>query len=146
MDAQTFNLEAPEIESGRAIVHLPRTDSLFFALLVLKEGGENTLHSHPNLDGVWLVMEGRVRFYTEGDKLVAELGKNEGILIPRGYKYWFESVGKAPLHILQFESIIGGGQIKTERHAPQKFGVTKPPPRNFKQGPNGLVETDATPS
>jgi mannose-6-phosphate isomerase-like protein (cupin superfamily) len=97
------------------------------------------------MDGVWLVIEGRVRFYTVADKLVAELGKHEGILIPRGYKYWFESVGKEPLHILQFESIPGGGQIRTDRHAPQKLGKTRPPPKHFTRGPDGLVETEASP-
>ena len=104
--------------------------------MVLKEGGENSLHSHPNMDGFWLVLEGRVKFYTEGDKVVAELGKNEGIMVPRDYKYWFESVGDEPLHILQVESLFSGEEIKTNRFAPQKM----PSIKYFEQTSNGLVE------
>jgi hypothetical protein len=43
----------------------------------------------------------------------AELGPNEGVLIPRGVKYWFERTGDEPLEILQVE--CSDVQIKTDK-------------------------------
>ena len=48
-------------------------------------------------------MSGKVRFYSDETTVAGELGPMEGILIPRGVKYWFESVGDEPLEILQLE-------------------------------------------
>jgi mannose-6-phosphate isomerase-like protein (cupin superfamily) len=76
---------------------------LFATIQVVKEGGETNLHAHPHLDGVWFVMSGRARFYSDEHTLAAELGPHEGILIPRGAKYWFESAGDEPLEIFQVE-------------------------------------------
>jgi len=45
-------------------------------------------------------MAGAVKFYGEGDVLLAELGKEEGVVMPHGFKYWFESSGTEPLQIL----------------------------------------------
>jgi hypothetical protein len=42
-----------------------------------------------------------VKFYGEGDQVIAELKKTEGILIPRGFKYWFESASAEPLEIIR---------------------------------------------
>ena len=51
---------------------------------VVKDGGENNLHTHTGDDAFWYVMNGAVKFYGEGDKLIGEFKKDEGILIPRG--------------------------------------------------------------
>ena len=59
---------------------------------------------HPNLDGFWFVLKGQASFYTTGDELVAALDQFQGILVPRGYPYWFESTGKENLEILQVEA------------------------------------------
>jgi mannose-6-phosphate isomerase-like protein (cupin superfamily) len=56
------------------------------------------------VDGYWFVLGGRARFYTTGDELLAELGRHEGILIPRGFPYWFESAGQQDLELLQVEA------------------------------------------
>ena len=68
---------------------------------VVKNGGENNLHTHTGEDAFWYVISGAVKFYGEGDKLVGEYKKGEGILVPRGYKYWFESASLEPLEILR---------------------------------------------
>jgi mannose-6-phosphate isomerase-like protein (cupin superfamily) len=52
------------------------------------------------------VLAGRARFYTEGDALVADLGRHEGVLIPRGFKYWFEQTGDESLQILQVHATM----------------------------------------
>ena len=98
---QVFKYERPPLDRGKVVLRLARSDIMRANMQVLQEGGENNLHAHPNSDGFWLVLGGRVRFYGEGDVLLAELGKHEGILMPRGFKYWFESAGDETLEILQ---------------------------------------------
>ena len=47
------------------------------------------------------MLNGAVKFYGEGDRVIAEIKKTEGILIPRGFKYWFESASDEPLEIIR---------------------------------------------
>src|SRR3989442_1127423 len=102
--AQTFKYEMPEEEKPKTIVWLARTDRLFADVQVIMQGGETNLRSHGHLDGFWFVLSGRARFYGEGDRVLGELGKHEGILLPRGTPYWFESVGTETLELLQLEA------------------------------------------
>lgn len=102
--ARTFKYETPASEANKQIVRLARTDRMFVGVQVVRTGGENNLHSHPNMDGFWMVLHGRVRFYGDGDVVLGEFGPMEGVLIPRGFKYWFESVGEEILELLQFEA------------------------------------------
>lgn len=102
--ARTFRYEKPATAANKQIVKLARTDRMFVGVQVVEKGGENNLHSHPNMDGFWMVLSGRVRFYGEEDVVLGEFGPMEGILIPRGFKYWFESAGQETLELLQFEA------------------------------------------
>ncbi len=95
----------PEEENPKVLVRLAQSDIMFCAVQILREGGENNLHSHSAMDGLWFVLDGRVRFYGEGNKVLGEFGKFEGVFIPRGVPYWFESCGSEPLQILQAEAI-----------------------------------------
>ena len=125
MDAKLINYQRPTLSGAqpKAVKMLARTDRAFFAVQVVREGGENNLHSHAHVDGFWFVLSGRARFYTTGDELLAECGPLEGVLVPREYPYWFESCGEDELEILQFEaSDIAFGEPNEDRvdHAPQK--------------------------
>jgi mannose-6-phosphate isomerase-like protein (cupin superfamily) len=103
--AQLFKYRAPSGETKpRHIVWLCRTDRMVGNVQVIKKGGENTLHSHKHLDGFWMVLKGRARFYGEGDEVIAELGPHDGIMVPRGFKYWFEAVEGETLELLQVEA------------------------------------------
>ena len=74
--AQIFKYEKPEVpDQGKSIVTLCQTNHLEGVVQVWKTGGENNLHAHRHRDGLWLVLSGRARFYTEGDKVLAELVK-----------------------------------------------------------------------
>jgi mannose-6-phosphate isomerase-like protein (cupin superfamily) len=95
----------PSEEASKLLVPLAHSDIMFCAVQVVREGGENNLHSHEAMDGLWFVLRGRVRFYGEGHKLIGEFGQHEGVFVPRNVPYWFESVGDEPLEILQAESI-----------------------------------------
>ncbi|MDQ2650730.1 MAG: cupin domain-containing protein [Actinomycetota bacterium] len=105
-----FKIEKPEMRRGRHVRVLARTDSVFCNVQFVRNGGENKLHSHPNLDGLWFVLEGRARFYQSETELLCELGPGEGVMIPRDFRYWFESAGDEDLHLLQVESFEHAGQ------------------------------------
>ncbi|HZU08108.1 MAG TPA: cupin domain-containing protein [Chloroflexota bacterium] len=100
---EAFKYIRPAVDRPKTIVWLAKTDRLFATVQVITHGGETNLHAHSHLDGVWFVLRGRARFYSDLNTVAAELGEYEGILIPRGAKYWFESVGDEPLEILQVE-------------------------------------------
>jgi mannose-6-phosphate isomerase-like protein (cupin superfamily) len=103
-EAYSFKYEMPQVEKPKTIVWLTRTDHLFADVQVITHGGETNLHSHSHLDGFWFVLSGRARFYGEGDRVLGELGKHEGILLPRGTPYWFESASDEPLELLPLEA------------------------------------------
>jgi mannose-6-phosphate isomerase-like protein (cupin superfamily) len=98
-----FRYERPETDKPKKIIWLAKTDRLFATIQVINRGGETNLHAHAHLDGFWFVMKGRGRFYSNATTVACELGPQEGVLVPRGAKYWFESVGPEPLEILQVE-------------------------------------------
>src|SRR5262245_45633189 len=58
---------------------------------VNKNGGENNLHAHPDVEPVWIVAKGRARFYGMNDVLLAEIGPGEGFAIRKGVRYWFDN-------------------------------------------------------
>jgi mannose-6-phosphate isomerase-like protein (cupin superfamily) len=102
---QVFKYETPDYEGGRATAWLCKSELLRGSVAILKEGGETNLHSHAGNDGFWMVFRGRARFYGEGDVLVADLGPMDGVLIPHGFKYWFESSSEEPLEILHIAAL-----------------------------------------
>ena len=102
---QAFRYEKPdEFSSGKASVRLCNSDVLMGLVQVVRDGGENNLHYHKTNDGFWLVLGGRAKFYGPGDVELGEFGRHEGIMIPRGARYWFERVGEQDLKILR----VGG--------------------------------------
>lgn len=100
MEPQVFRYEAPDNDRSKNLTVLCKTDRLAADMQLVKEGGENRLHSHTSSDGFFLVLEGRVTFYGEGDVVLAELGRDEGVVMPHGFKYWFASSSDEPLRIL----------------------------------------------
>lgn len=103
---QTFQYAAdnPGMTIGggvKKIVKLAGNDHLRVAVQVVKEGGENNLHFHTNTDIVYTVLRGRVRFYGPGDLVYGEFGEHEGLVIPAGARYWFETTGEVPLELFQ---------------------------------------------
>ena len=96
-------------DAGRKHFYLFKTDRAVSEVQIFEKGANNNLHFHGSEDGVWIVLEGRATFYGEGDKVMAELGKFQGVLIPAGTKYWFESAGEEPLQILRVDYQVGEG-------------------------------------
>ena len=90
-EAKIFKYQTPEFEGVKKSMIVCHSDLMKVMVQVVKDGGENNLHTHTGDDAFWYVMNGAVKFYGEGDKLIGEFKKGEGILIPRGFQYWFES-------------------------------------------------------
>ena len=126
LTASVFGYQTPDnLAKGKGIVRLCRSDLCYATVQVLQSGGENNLHAHPAQDGIWIVLKGRVKFYGKDDVVLAELGPLQGIHIPRGFYYWFESSSPEKLEILQVEAI--DKSVKNERlnATPQKDFATE---------------------
>ena len=98
-----FKYEFPEFNGKRAITWLAKTDRLFADVQVIGEGGETNLHAHPHLDGIWFVLSGKLKFYSDETTLMGELGRHAGVVVPRGAPYWFEASGDEPVEVFQLE-------------------------------------------
>jgi len=111
---KTFRYEKPAtIDGDKMIVDLAGSDIIRGRVQVVRKGGENNLHSHEGMDGFWLVLSGRVRFYGPGDEVIGEFGRHEGILIPRGEAYWFESADESQdLELLQMAGFEKGTRVR----------------------------------
>jgi mannose-6-phosphate isomerase-like protein (cupin superfamily) len=100
-EAKEFRFETPEFDGVKKTWHVCNSDLMKVQVQVVKDGGENNLHTHTGEDAFWYVINGAVKFYGEGDRLVGEYKRGEGVLIPRGYKYWFERASAEPLQLLR---------------------------------------------
>ncbi len=119
-EVRTFKLERPAFEGVKKSTLICSSDILRGHIQIIKKGGENNLHTHTGEDAFWLVLSGAVKFYGEGDRLIGSLKKDEGILIPRGFKYWFESASEEPLEILRVAARDQGAENKRVNCAPLK--------------------------
>lgn len=129
---QLFSYKKPEtLRGGKSIVQLAQSDIIRGRVQIVREGGENNLHSHKGMDGFWMVLRGRVKFYGPGDELIAELSQHEGILLPRGTQYWFESSGDEDLELLQMAAFEKGVEVERVDMEPQKFAVGTSEVRNI---------------
>ena len=107
-EAQLYRYERPDRDDPTKLhVDLCRTDILKGSVQVVGDEGANNLHSHRGQDGFWFVLRGRARFYTAGDEVIGEFGEHEGVLTPRDFPYWFESVGEEKLEILRVGAYDG---------------------------------------
>jgi mannose-6-phosphate isomerase-like protein (cupin superfamily) len=124
---QTFSFKAPESYTRRkAIVRLTSNERGQTAVHCLGQGGENNLHYHAGVDITWMVIKGRARFYGPGDVVRGEFGPQEGILIPAGARYWFESCGTDDLELLQIKTFHKGrGTDKRIDAAPREFDMAE---------------------
>ena len=114
-EAKVFKYQTPQFDGVKKSMLICNSDLMKVMVQVVKDGGENNLHSHTGDDAFWYVIGGAVKFYGEGDKLIGEF-----ILMPRGFQYWFESSSSEPLEILRVTA--KDQNVKNERvnHTPLK--------------------------
>jgi len=103
---QTFVVAPELLTHGKTSTRLVRTDHINSGVQVVAEGGETNLHAHSSQDEIWFVVSGVATFYTEGDAIVAQLRKHEGLLIPHGAPYRFESSSDENLVIMRFGAMV----------------------------------------
>jgi mannose-6-phosphate isomerase-like protein (cupin superfamily) len=126
MDFKQFRYIAPQdMKRDRALIPLARSDILLSMVQIFRGGGgEQEMHTHTAMDGFWFVLRGRARFYGDGNVLVADLGKHEGIFVPRNAKYWFEAGDCDQLELLQVEAIDHRVKNEMIRYDEQKEPAT----------------------
>jgi mannose-6-phosphate isomerase-like protein (cupin superfamily) len=113
------------IEGRKGVFYLGHSDIMSASIQIIPEGGDNTLHYHPGGDGFWMVLKGKIRFYGP-DGVIGEYGPNEGILMPRNARYWFEVADLSEeLHLLHIQADIQpkvkNGHINLEEKKPGKL-------------------------
>lgn len=102
----TFKLRAQLLDQGRTDTTVAKTDNMVARLKVYASGGENGLHTHPNEDHMFVIMQGSARFYDQ-DGGQKDLSRHGGIMIPAGAYYWFEATSEEPLVLMRVGSRIG---------------------------------------
>src|SRR3546814_14279369 len=112
-----FNNRPPqEMKRKLAFVTMVRSEIMFAMGQIIKEGGEQELHSHGGQDGFLFVMRGSARFYGERDVELATLQHHKGIFIPRNFLYWFVAVVGVPMELLHVHAI--DKTVKKRYHVP----------------------------
>jgi mannose-6-phosphate isomerase-like protein (cupin superfamily) len=119
-ETKIFKYQTPQFDGVKKTLQVCNSDLMKVQVQVVKDGGENNLHSHTGDDAFWYVMSGAVKFYGEGDEVIGEFNKGEGILIPRGFKYWFESSSSEPLEILRVTAKDQNIENQRVDHSAQK--------------------------
>ena len=106
-EAQVFSYSLPDVSRPKGIIRLCSTENIRgMVQVVAPNGGETNLHSHGAMDSVYFVLKGRVRFYSDETTVMAELGPQEGLLMPHDCKYWFENAAEEPLELLQVVGFV----------------------------------------
>lgn len=110
-------MKTPLLSEGRSNQEVAATDLLKLRMKVYAEGGENGLHRHLDEDHAFVVMQGQATFQDEEGN-TSVVNKHEGIMIPRGAYYFFQSSGDENLVLL-------------------RVGAGRKPEGGFRLGPNG---------
>jgi mannose-6-phosphate isomerase-like protein (cupin superfamily) len=100
----TFSIrDTPLLKSGSTMKLVTRAPGLWMHLKVYADGGENGLHTHPNEDHMFFVLQGEATFvdFNGRQRIV---GANEGVTVPRGVAYAFRASGDQNLVLLRVGS------------------------------------------
>lgn len=96
-----YDMRVPLLTSGRTNQVLARTGTVEVRAKVYAEGGENALHTHLDEDHTFFVLDGEATFY-DPDGRPTVVGRYEGLMIPAGAYYRFQSTGDTNLVLLRF--------------------------------------------
>jgi mannose-6-phosphate isomerase-like protein (cupin superfamily) len=113
----TFDAHLPLLEHGKVTTTLAATDILSCTAQVAQDGGENVLHYHRGEDQVFFVLGGEATFYTDADatQVACVLGPLQGVLIPRGTTYWYQSTSTENLVLIRMGAKAKGEDQELER-------------------------------
>lgn len=130
-----YSMKVPLLTSGRTNHVLAETDTVEVRAKVYAAGGENALHTHLDEDHTFFILDGEATFYGP-DEQTTVVGRLEGILIPAGAHYRFQSTGDTNLVLLRFGAHVEAPEGTTE----PRVGIDGLPlpgkdPRNKQQPP-----------
>lgn len=116
--AQFFNLKSQFLSQGRLDNIVATTPLLSVVVKVYASGGENAMHMHANEDHSFIVLQGQATFRINSDDNIKVVNKNEGVMLPRGVLYWFQSSAAENLVMLR----VGASEewVKHERSNPYR--------------------------
>jgi mannose-6-phosphate isomerase-like protein (cupin superfamily) len=126
---QAYSMKVPLLTSGRTNQVLARTDTVEVRAKVYAEGGENGLHCHTDEDHTFFILDGEATFYDPDDRPTV-VGRYEGLMIPAGAFYRFQSTGDTNLVLLRF-----GADLQVPEGTTPRLGIDGTPlegkdPRN----------------
>jgi mannose-6-phosphate isomerase-like protein (cupin superfamily) len=104
---KVITARTPLLSKGRTTNFVARTDTLAVAVKVYAEGGENTLHAHTTNDHLHFVLDGQATFFDEEGKATV-VNKNEGMFLPKGAYYYFQSTGPTNLVMISSYAYVAG--------------------------------------
>jgi len=70
-------------------------------LKVYAEGGENAMHYHLNEEHAFIILQGEATFHLDTDENAHVVHQWEGVFLPRGAHYYFQSSGNENLVLLR---------------------------------------------
>ena len=97
----------PLLEQGTTYDPLATAENLWMSIKVYASGGENALHAHGGEDHAFIVLQGKATF-TFGDRSSTDVGKYEGVMIPKNALYKFQADESENLVLLR----VGAGARK----------------------------------
>ena len=97
---QVYQVRTQLLSKGRSDYVLANTDLMTVRIKCYAQGGENVLHAHPGEDHTFVILSGSARFFDK-DGEIGMLTRNQGIMLPRGAYYKFQSCGDEPLVLLR---------------------------------------------
>ena len=103
--SQVFSFRMPLLSDGRSDTTLASTGALRIRGKVYAQGGENALHCHTNEDHVFIILDGEATFHDQDDNTTV-VKRYEGILLPKGAYYWFQSTGDTNLVMARVGAIL----------------------------------------
>lgn len=119
----------PLLSSGRSNQVVAHSDDMTVTVKVYAEGGENALHTHQSEDHSFFVLAGQATFHLGKEDRVVVVNRYEGVLLPKGAFYRFESTGKENLVLYRVGAKRLGGD--------DRLGVDgKPLPGGSKENHN----------
>jgi mannose-6-phosphate isomerase-like protein (cupin superfamily) len=129
-------MKVPLLTSGRTNQVLARTDTVEVRAKVYAQGGENALHTHLDEDHTFFVLDGEATFYGPEEQSTV-VGKLEGLMIPAGAYYRFQSTGDTNLVLLRFGAGLPVSEdvAQAPRVGPDGLPLEGKDPRNKQMPP-----------
>jgi mannose-6-phosphate isomerase-like protein (cupin superfamily) len=133
---KTFDLAGdPLLAEGSSMRLLAETPEFWMHLKIYSTGGENGLHAHVDEDHAFVVLQGQAT-YVDGDGAEHVVNPYEGVLVPKGALYRFQSSGDENLVLLR----VGTSQKGIESVANRTGADGEPRPAHAPENITGAVD------